>query len=115
MIVIIPLDNNHLIDLAIAEDLQIEEKHEISHKIDIVDQTVKTINVEITFQDQAQTKVTTQIITDIVQTQIPEMDFIQTTVLNFPHIREIETVQTKGIDNIKITYHETIQTIDQTY
>ena len=51
------------------EDLQIKEIHEISHKTDIVDQTVRTINIETTIQDQTQTGVTTQIITEIVQTQ----------------------------------------------
>ena len=31
-----------------------------------------------------------------------------------PHTVETETIQTIGTDNIKITDHETIQTIDQT-
>ena len=52
---IIPLDNNHLTEITTAEDLQIKEIHEVFHKIDIVDQTVKTINIEITIQDQTQT------------------------------------------------------------
>ena len=44
LITIIPLDNNHLTEITIAEDLQIEEFQKISHKIDIVDQTVKLIS-----------------------------------------------------------------------
>ena len=60
------LDNNHPLDINIVEDLQIEEFHEISHKIDIFDQTVKTINIEIIIQDQTQTEADTRIITGIV-------------------------------------------------
>ena len=71
LITIIPLDKNHPTEKTIAEDLQMKEFHEISHKLDIVDQTVRTINIERTIQDQTQTEVTTQFITKIVQTPIP--------------------------------------------
>ena len=98
----------------IAEDLQIEEIFEISHKIDIVGQTVKTINNEVNIQDQTQTEVTTQIIIEIVLIQTLEVDIIQTTVPEIPHINEAGTTQTISIDNTQIIDHETIQTTDQT-
>ena len=41
LIIIIPLNKNHPTDITIREDLQIEEFHKFSHKIDMVDQTVK--------------------------------------------------------------------------
>ena len=69
--------------------------HEMSHKIDIVDQTVKTINIEIIIQDQTQTEVTTQIITEIVDIRILEIDTIQTTVPEIPRITERGIIQTK--------------------
>ena len=113
LITIMSLENNHSRDITIVEDLQIKEIHVISHKIDIIDQTVKTINIEIIIQDQTQTEATTQIIAGIVQTQTPKIYIIQTTVLETPHTIETETIQTTGTDSIKITDHETIQTIDQ--
>ena len=114
LITIIPLDNNHLTEITIAVDLQIKEIHEISHKIDIVDQTVETINIEITIQDQNQTEVITQNTTEIVQIQTPELDIIRTIVLEILHLTVTETAKTIGIDNFQITDHETIQTKDQT-
>ena len=56
LITIIPLENSHLTEITTAENLQIEEIHKVSHKVDIVDQTVKTINVEIIIQDQIKQK-----------------------------------------------------------
>ena len=112
LITIIPLDNNYQ-KITIAEVLQIKETHDISHKIDIVDQTVKTINIEIVIQDETQTEVTTQITLGIAYSQSPEIDNIQTTVLEIPQITETETTQTIGIDNTQIKNHETIQTIYQ--
>ena len=47
-----PLDNNHPSDITIVDDLQIKKIQEISHKIDIVDQTVKAINIETIIHDQ---------------------------------------------------------------
>ena len=38
-------------------------------QVDIVDQTVRRIIIETIFQDQTQTEVTTQIITEIIPTQ----------------------------------------------
>ena len=55
-ITIIPLDDNQFTEITTTEDLQINEIHEISHKTDIVDQTVKTINTELVIQDQTKQK-----------------------------------------------------------
>ena len=55
-ITILPLGNNHLTDITTEKDLQIEEIHEIFHKIDIFHQTVKTINIEIIIQDNFKKK-----------------------------------------------------------
>ena len=77
LITITPLDNNHRTYITIAEGLQIKVNHEIFHKKDLVDQTVKTINFETTIPDQSQTEVIAQIITEIVQTQTPEIDIIK--------------------------------------
>ena len=109
-----PLDNNHPPDITIMEDLQTKEIHKISHKIDIVDQTVKTIDIEIIIQDQTQIEAISKIITEIVQTQTPETDIVQMIVLETPQIIDIETIQTVGTDNTKITNHETFPAIDQT-
>ena len=94
LITIITLDNNHLTGITIAKNLQITENHEISQKLDIVDQTVKIINVEKTIQDQTQSEVTTQITMEIVHTQTPEIDIIQTTILEIPQVTKTETTQT---------------------
>ena len=77
MITIKPLDNNHLTEIIIAEDPQIEEIHNISHRIDIFDQTVKTIKIEISIQEQTQTEKTTQITIGIVHTQTSKIDIIE--------------------------------------
>ena len=53
-ITIMPLDNKYPTDRTIVKDLQIKEIHEISHKIYIVDQTVKTINIETIKLEQKQ-------------------------------------------------------------
>ena len=65
-ITIITVNINHLSGITTAEDLQIEEIHKISHKIDIVDQTVKTTKIEITIKHQTQTEVTFQIVIDFI-------------------------------------------------
>ena len=44
-------DNNHPTNTTIEEDLRIKKIHEISHIIDIVDQTGKTIDIKIIFQN----------------------------------------------------------------
>ena len=114
LITIMSLDNTHTTDITIVEDLLIKEVHEISRKIDIVDQTVKTINVEIIIQDQTEIEATIQIITGIVQTQTPETDIIQMIALETPQTIETETNQTTGTDNIKIRDPKNIQIKHQT-
>ena len=114
VITIMSLDNTSTTDITIVEDLLIKEIHEISHKIDIVDQTVKTINVEIIIQDQTEIEATIQITTGIVQTQTPKTDINRMIAVETSHTIETETNQTTGTDNIQIRDPETIQIIDQT-
>ena len=49
-------ETNHHITQIIEVDLQNKEIHEISHKIDIVDQIVKLTNIEITIHDRIETQ-----------------------------------------------------------
>ena len=53
-----PQDNNQPTGITIGEDLQIKEFHEVSHKLDIVDQRVKTIDIAKIIQDQIQIEAT---------------------------------------------------------
>ena len=92
----IPLENNHLTEISTAGDLQIEETHKFPVKIDIVDQTVKTNNIETIIQDQTQTEVTIQVIRGIFHIQTLEIDIIQKTVPEIPRITKAETTQTVG-------------------
>ena len=108
------VDNNHPTDKTILEDLQIKEFHETSHKIDMVDQTVKIVKIEIIIQHQTQVEATIQIITGILQTQTPETDIIQMIALEAHHTIETKAIQTTVTDSIKKTDHETIQILDQT-
>ena len=114
------LDNNHSTDITIEENLRIKKIHEISHRIDIVDQTVKTIDIKIIVQDQIQIEATVRTSLKTVPVQILVIDTIQTIDLETPHTFETpQTIETEIIqiietDSIKITDHETIQTIDQT-
>ena len=114
------LDNTHLIIRIIEDDHQTKEIHEISHKTDIVDQTVEIISIEITIQDQIQTDLNFRLLP--VAIQILEIDIIQMIDLETLHIIEIEIFPTIGIEtiemieiiNIKIIDHPTILTTDQT-
>ena len=85
-ITIIPLDNNYLTEITTAKNLHIKEIRESSHKTDKVNQTVKTINIEIIIQDQTQTEVITVITIEIVHIQTPDTDIIQMNVLKISHI-----------------------------
>ena len=85
MITIMPLDNNQPKDITIVEDLQIKKIHKNSHKIDIVDQTVKTIDIEITIQDQIQIEATIRASSKTVPVQAFVIDTIQTIDPGFPH------------------------------
>ena len=49
-------ETNQLITLVIKIDHQNKEIHEISYKIDIVDQIVKIISIKTTIHDQIQTR-----------------------------------------------------------
>ena len=48
----ITLNDNHLLIRIIEDDHQTKDIHKISHKTDIVDQTVQIISNEITIQAQ---------------------------------------------------------------
>ena len=116
----ITLENNHLIFPIIEADNQTKENPKISHKTDIRDQTVETISVEITIQDQIQTDLNFRLIP--VRIQILEIKIIQMIDLETLHIIEIENILTIGIETIqmieiiyiKILDHEIILTKDQT-
>ena len=85
IIQIIP-EINHLIILVIEAYRQNKEIHGISHKIDIVDQIDKTINIETTIDDQIQTD------QNILLIPVP--------------------TQTLGINTIQMIDHETHLTIE---
>ena len=114
------LDNNQLITRIIEEDHQIKEIHEVSHKTDIVDQTVEIVNIEITIQDQTQTNLNFRLMP--VPIQILEIEFIQIIDLETLHTIEIELIPTVGIEtiqmieilDIKIIDHVIILTTNQT-
>ena len=108
------LDNNHHTDITIVEDLRIKEIHEISHRIDIVNQTVKTIHIKIIFPDQIQIEATIRISLKTVPVQILVIDTIQTIDLETPCTIETKIIRIIETDSITITDYETIQTIDQT-
>ena len=112
--IIMSLDSNHPTDITNVEDLRIKEFHEISHGIDIVDQTVKTIDIEIIIQDQIQTEATIRTSLKTVPVLTLVIHTIQTIDLEIPHTKETEIIQIKETDSIKIRDHETIQTMNQT-
>ena len=76
--IIMPLDNNLPTDITIVENLQIKETHEISHRIDTVDETVKTIDIKIIIQDQIQIEAIIQSSLKTVPVQTLVIDTIQT-------------------------------------
>ena len=88
----ITLENNQIIIRMIEDDHQTKEVHEISHKTDIVDETVETISIEITIQDQIQTDLNFRLIP--VPIQILEKDITQLIYLETLHIKEIEINKT---------------------
>ena len=87
------------------DDHQTKENHKISHKTDIVDQTVEIFSIETTIHDQIQE-------IDVIQ-----MINLETLCIiekeNIPTIR-IEIIQMIEIINIKIKDHAIILTTDQT-
>ena len=109
-----PLDNNYATDITIVEDLQIKKIHKISHKTDIIDQTVKTIDIELIIQDQIQVIATIRTSLKTIPVQTLVIDTIQTIDPETPHTVETEFIRNIETDSFKTTDHETIQTIDQT-
>ena len=96
-ITILPLNIIHLTEITTAEDLQ------ISHKIDIVDQTVKTIKIEIIFQDKTQTKLITPI------TKKKSLSFKLSKIDQISHkIDKVDLIVI--ITNVKITIQDQVQT-----
>ena len=93
---------NHHITQVIEVDHPNKEIHEISHKIDIVDQIVETI-----IHDQIQTQ------HNLFQHPVPsqtEVDIIQTISHEIHLIIEIETFQIIGTETIQTTEIEAIPT-----
>ena len=56
-IIRITIDDNRLIEITIAEDLQIQEIHKNFHKTDTADQIAKIASIELITQGQTQTEV----------------------------------------------------------
>ena len=75
----ITIDDNRLIEITIAEDLQIHEIHKMFHKTDTADQIAKTASIELITQGQTQTEVIARTTTEIVPIQTLEIGIIQTT------------------------------------
>ena len=96
-----------------------EEIHEISHKIDIVDQLVKIINIEITIHDQIQTEEKFHLPSVLIQNlridNIPTNDHEIHQKIEIETILtiEIEVIQIIEINIIHITDQEIIHTIKQ--
>ena len=97
------LEISHHITLVIEVDHTNKEIHEISHKIDIVDQIVET-----TTHDQTQTQ--HKLIQNPVPTQT-EIDIIQTINHEIHLIIEIGTIQIIEIETIQTIEIEAIPTI----
>ena len=71
----ITLNNNHFIIRIIEDDHQTKEINEISHKTDIVDQTVVIVSIEIISEDHIQIDLNFRL--KPVPIQIIEIDIIQ--------------------------------------
>ena len=104
-------ETNHLIDLVIEVDHQNKEIHEVSHKIDIVDQIVKIFSIETTIHNQIQTKDNIRLM--LVPIQFLGIETIQTIEHEIHHTIEKETIQTIGIGVIQIIEINVIKTKDQ--
>ena len=110
---------NHLITQAIEADHQNELIHEMSHKIDIVDQIVKTISIEITIHDRIPTEENFHLIPVPIQTlgidTIPTIDheIHQTIETETILAKELEAIQVIEINIIQTTDQEITHTIDQ--
>ena len=103
-------ETNHPITLVKEVDHQNKEIHEISHKIDIVDQIAKKNSIETTIHDQIQTE---EIFLIPVPIQILRIDTIQTIDYVIHHTIEIETTQIIKIEVIQTIAINVSKTIDQ--
>ena len=113
------LDNNHLVIKIIEDNHQIKKNPEISHKTDIIDQTVEIVSIEITIQDQIQTDLIFRWIP--VPIHILGLDIFQIIDLETLCVIETAIIPTIGMEtiqmieiDIKIFIHVIILTTDQT-
>ena len=109
---------NHPITLTTDVDHQIKEIHEIPHKIDIVDHTVKITIIEIFIHDQTQTDTITRLKPVPIHTlgidtiQMIDQETHHTIDIEIIPTIEREVIQIIAINNITID-HEIIQKIVQ--
>ena len=92
-------ETNHHLTQIIEVDLRNKEIHKISHKIDIVDQIVKIVNIEITIPDRNQIEQNLHLHPVPIQTL--GIDTIQTIDHEIHHIIEIGTIVTIEIEAIQ--------------
>ena len=101
----ITLANNHLKIRTIECNHQTKESHGISHKLDIVDQTVELISIEIIIQDQIQADLSFRLIPVPIQIleilTIPMIN-LETSNDQSDHIIEIEIIPTIGIETVQM-------------
>ena len=102
---------NHPISLVIEGDHQNKEVHEISHKIDKVDQKAKIISIETTIHVQIQTEENVHLIPILIQNL--GIDTTQTIDHKIYHIIKMETTQIIGIEVIQTIEINVTKTIDQ--
>ena len=101
---------NHLITLITKADHQNTEIHEISHKIDIVDQIVETISTETIIHDQIRTDKVHLI---PVPTQTLGIDTFQMIDQEIHLTIDTEIILTIGIEVTQIVEINDIKTIDR--
>ena len=104
-------ETNNLIIQVMKADHQNKEIHEISHKIDIVDQIVKILIIETTIHAQIQTEENIHL--KLIPTQILGIDTTQTIDHEIHQIIETEATQTIGIEVIQTIEINFTKTIDQ--
>ena len=112
-------ETNHYITQVTEVDLKNKEIHEVSYKIDIVDQIVDIIKIELTIHDRIQTEQILHLHPVPIQTL--GIDTIPTIDHETHHTIEIEIIPTIGkeiiqlieINNIKTTDQEIFHTTDQ--
>ena len=102
-------NRNHPAKIIIAEDLQTEEVHKISHRIDIAG-LIQNNQYRNNYSDRSNYSNCNRNRSHSKSRN----SFIQTNVLEISHIIETETIQIVELDSTQIIDHEFIQTIDQT-